>query len=200
MYTEKNIKAVKIGYIIMSIALCILGATLIVKPQLSMEAICYAVGIVMVLYGILKVIGYFSRDLYRLAFQFDLALGLLTAVVGIIMILHPIETSSIILLALGIIILAEGLFKIQMAIDARHFGLSKWWLIALAAIITSIFSLMLIFSPFDAARVILIFAGIALIVQGILNLLVAIYALKVVKHQKRDFIDVTYEYKEDRMK
>ena len=200
MYTEKNIKAVKIGYIIMSIALCILGATLIVKPQLSMEAICYAVGIVMVLYGILKVIGYFSRDLYRLAFQFDLALGLLTAVVGIIMILHPIETSSIILLALGIIILAEWLFKIQMAIDARHFGLSKWWLIALAAIITSIFSLMLIFSPFDAARVILIFAGIALIFQGILNLLVAIYALKVVKHQKRDFIDVTYEYKEDRMK
>ncbi|MGM9974474.1 MAG: HdeD family acid-resistance protein [Clostridiaceae bacterium] len=200
MYTEKNIKAVKIGYIIMSIALCILGATLIVKPQLSMEAICYAVGIVMVLYGILKVIGYFSRDLYRLAFQFDLALGLLTAVVGIIMILHPIETSSIILLALGIIILAEGLFKIQMAIDARHFGLSKWWLIALAAIITSIFSLMLIFSPFDAARVILIFAGIALIFQGILNLLVAIYALKVVKHQKPDFIDVTYEYKEDRMK
>ena len=31
----------------------------------------------MLLFGFIKMIGYFSKDLYRLAFQFDLASGIL---------------------------------------------------------------------------------------------------------------------------
>ena len=41
------------------------------------------------MYGAEKIIGYFSRDMYRLAFQFDLALGIFVAIIGVILLLRP---------------------------------------------------------------------------------------------------------------
>ena len=38
----------------------------------------------LIVYGLIKILGYFSRDIYCLAFQFDLAFGVLLAAVGII--------------------------------------------------------------------------------------------------------------------
>ena len=36
----------------------------------------------LIVYGLIKILGYFSRDIYCLAFQFDLAFGVLLAAVG----------------------------------------------------------------------------------------------------------------------
>ena len=30
---------------------------------------------------------------------------------------------------LGILVLVDGLFRIQLAVDAREFGISQWWLL-----------------------------------------------------------------------
>ena len=30
---------------------------------------------------------------------------------------------------MGILVLADGLFRIQLAVDAREFGISQWWLL-----------------------------------------------------------------------
>ena len=44
-----------------------------------------------------------------------------------------------------IYILTDGLFKIQIAVDARRFGLRRWWLILTEAILAAILGLVLIF-------------------------------------------------------
>lgn len=53
-------------------------------PEMSQMTICISSGIALIAYGIIKVIGYFSNDLYCLAFQCDLACGLFLIVLGII--------------------------------------------------------------------------------------------------------------------
>ena len=53
--------------------LCALGILLVALPDFSAELFCRILGIIMLLFGLIKMIGYFSKDLYRLAFQFDLA-------------------------------------------------------------------------------------------------------------------------------
>ncbi len=40
----------------------------------------------LIIYGVTKLSGYFAKDLFQLAFQFDLALGIVSIVLGIIII------------------------------------------------------------------------------------------------------------------
>ena len=66
-------RAAKVGYIVMSALFCVLGAVLLIWPDVSVRWIGRLLGIGMLIFGAVKLVGYFSRDLFRLAFQYDLA-------------------------------------------------------------------------------------------------------------------------------
>ena len=82
----KQLKIVKNIYIIMSLLFCVLGIFLMARPQSSVKMLCVLMGIMLILYGAIKISGYFTRDAFCLAFQFDLAFGILLMAVGVIMI------------------------------------------------------------------------------------------------------------------
>ena len=88
------IKIAKTGYIVLSVAFCVLGILLMFFPAFSAELACNILGVAMIAFGGIKIIGYFSKDLYRLAFQFDLAIGLLFAVMGILVLVYPTQTMA----------------------------------------------------------------------------------------------------------
>ena len=135
----KQLKLAKNGYIIMSVLFMVLGACLIIWPDCSMAVFCTAVGIMLIVYGLIKILGYFSRDIYCLAFQFDLAFGVLLAAVGIIIIVR------------------------------RN---------------------VVVIRPFETAEIMMILVGVSVLFEGILNLCVAIYTVKIIKNQKQDIIDM----------
>ena len=68
--------------------------------------------------------------------------------------------------------------------------LTEWWLIGVTALLTVLFGLLLVVNPFGSAVLLLRFMGITLLCEGILNLCVAGYAVKVVKKAKPDIIDI----------
>jgi len=74
MRSTAPMRTAKIGYIAVSALLCILGIMLIVIPSFSINLLGNICGILMLLFGAVKLTGYFSKDLYRLAFQYDLPL------------------------------------------------------------------------------------------------------------------------------
>ncbi len=188
----RSIQTAKTGYLIVSAALCVLGVLLMVFPGISARALCYILGGILTVYGIIKMVGYFSRDLYRLAFQYDLASGSLITALGVIMLLVPDGVISVTHTVIGILILADGLFKIQIAIDARRFGVGKWWLITIFAILTGIAGLLLILHPFAGAEAAVILLGAALLAEGILSFSVALCAVKIIRHQQPDVIEISY--------
>ena len=59
-------RTAKIGYIIISTALCVLGVLLIAVPDFSVSMLGIVCGITLIVFGCVKLTGYFSRDLYRL--------------------------------------------------------------------------------------------------------------------------------------
>jgi uncharacterized membrane protein HdeD (DUF308 family) len=179
----------KIGYIIISVAFCLAGLLLIMLPNPSITVIGNFCGIAMMTFGIIKLVGYFSKDLYRLAFQYDFQFGILLFVLGAIVMLKPNNVINFLCISLGISILADGLFKIQIAIDARKFGIEAWWLIFTLAFIAGIIGLVLIFRPAESTRVLLILFGVALLAEGLLNLCVAISTVKIIKNQMPDVIE-----------
>ena len=52
----------KIGYIVVSAALLLLGLLIILLPDISMQIIGILLGTTMILFGCIKLIGYFSKD------------------------------------------------------------------------------------------------------------------------------------------
>lgn len=192
MYWNRRIQAAKIGYLAMSILLCALGCILIAVPDFSLVLFCRLVGILMILFGFIKIIGYCSRDLYRLAFQYDLALGLLLMALGVLFIVRVNAIIPIICTILGICVFIDALLKIQISIDSKAFGISLWWLILSAAVVTGAAGFMLILRPWESAKVVMILLGIALITEGLLNLITVLAVVKLIRRQQPTIIDTEY--------
>ena len=181
----------KAGYIVMSLVFCGAGVLFITKPELSAVAISRALGAAMILFGLIKLVGYFSKDLFRLAFQYDLGFGLLLIALGILVLAKPAGVLDFIFIALGIAILTDGLFKVQIAVDSKRFGIPTWWLTLTLAMVTGVVGLVLVFRPWDSVRLLTALLGAALLAEGILNLCVAVSTVKIVGHQRPDVIEAT---------
>jgi len=186
MRSIKTIQAAKTGYIALSAALTGVGLMLILKPQLSIALTGAIVGALMIAFGIIKLIGYFSKDLYRLAFQFDLAFGILLIALGVLLLVKPVGAMSMLCVIMGIEIVADGLFKVQTAVDARRFGLSTWWLIFVLAVITGAAGIAVAVHPSESALTLTSLTGAALMTEGLMNLCVGLCAVKIVSHQRMD--------------
>ena len=170
----KQLKLVKNIYIVMSLLFCVLGIFLMARPKSSVKMLC-------VLMGIMLILGYFSRDIYCLAFQFDLAFGILLMAVGVILIARKNFAVDLIFSVFGILILADALFKIQMSVDAKRFGLALWWQILLIALVTGVIGVLVFIRPFEAAAMMMVLVGFSILLEGILNLWVGILTIKIIK-------------------
>lgn len=191
-------KIAKYGYILVSIIFCAVGIAMILFPAPSVMVIGNFFGISMLAFGCVKLVGYFSKDLFRLAFQYDLEFGILLLILGVITLIKPGNVMNFICISLGICILTDSLFKVKIAFEARGFGVKAWWLTLALSILAGIAGLLLVLRPAEAMQAMMILLGISLLAEGILNLSVAISLVKIVKNQMPDVVEADYyEIKED---
>ena len=188
MNSSGTLKIARNGYIVMAVIFCALGIFLMADPQGAMKTICVLSGILFIADGVIKIIGYFSRDFYCLAFQFDMGFGILMIAMGVLILVRREAILRLIFVIFGLLILADALLRIQMAVEAKKFGLNLWWGILLIAIVTGVFGMLLLIDPAGGARLSVIFAGIAFLLEGLLKLCVVIYTVKL-----RGDGDVVYE-------
>ena len=192
MRSGKTIWAAKTAYIALSALLCALGLLLILKPAISLGLTGTIVGGVMIAFGAVKLMGYFSKDLYQLAFQFDLAFGILLIALGVLILVRPVRAMAMLCVILGIEIIADGLFKVQMALDARRFGLYTWWLILAMAVLTGAAGAVIAVHPSESALTLTAMTGAALTTQGLMNLCVALCAVKVTACRRTDIVEARF--------
>lgn len=186
MQSIQSVTTAKTGYIAMSTALCVLGMAMMLFPMRMAPLIAAMLGVCMILFGLIKLVGYFSKDLFRLTFQYDLAYGILLIAMGIILLAkigNPLVSISIIH---GVYVLSDSLLKVQIAVDAKHFGIRLWWLILGAAILAGTLGFMLVLRPFEGARPLVILSGATLLAEGILNLITVLTTVRIIRHQLPD--------------
>ena len=118
-----------------------------------------------------------------MAFQYDLAIGILLIALGAILILRTRIMTSLICVLLGIYTLADALLKIQISVDSKTFGIRQWWLILAVAIITGVVGFLLVFRPSENARIVMILLGLALLMEGALNFITVLTSVKINHHQ-----------------
>ena len=195
MRSVAPMRVAKTGYIAVSILLAVLGIVLIAWTTFSVNALGVICGILLILFGGVKLVGYFSKDLYRLAFQYDMPFGILLIILGIIMLIHPGNLASFICVVFGLSVLISSLFNIQTALDAKKFGINQWWLIFALSVIAAVWGLILVFRPSEAADVMAVLLGITLLFESAVNICTVVTSVKIVKNQHPDvYVEEDYYF------
>lgn len=188
MRSMTPMKIAKYGYIVISAVFVLAGLVMMLYPDPSQSFIGIFFGISLLVFGVIKLIGYFSRDLFRLAFQYDLQFGILLCLLGIITLIRHREAVAFLCAAYGICIVADSLFKVRIALDARAFGIRQWWVTLVLAILTGLMGLLITLSPLAAAQALTVLLGISFVCEGLMNLGVALSMVKIVDNQQPDVI------------
>ncbi|MBR1689711.1 MAG: hypothetical protein IJ713_02925 [Oscillibacter sp.] len=157
------------GYLVMAGIFCLAGVIQLLLTPMAPTFLVAGTGVVLSAYGVIKIIGYFSRDLYCLAFQYDLASGLFLIVLGVLLLsllssaaqLMPYLTPG-----LGLLLALDSLLSVQMSADARRFGLETWPVVLAASLTAFGFGLLLLAASFRESWNDRLFAGLALIAEG----------------------------------
>ncbi len=173
-----GIKGIKNMYSILTACLIIAGLLLLVMPGIALNAVCVIFGIYLIIYGVVKIAGYFAKDVYQLAFQFDLALGIVAAIVGIVFVCRTSRIVQILSTCIGIVMLIDATLKIQTSLDSKRFGISSWWLMMLMAVVVAVLGIMLILMPGETTRVMIRLIGLNLCLDGVLNLIIVVNTVK----------------------
>ena len=188
MSSIKMMRAAKAGYMVLAALFCIMGGTMLFCPGLTLDMISWGVGVIFAAFGIIRIIGFYSRDPYALVFQYDPVMGVVAIALGAVLMLHRNLAVNVLGLVLGVEIIADNLFKIQTALDARRFGLHTWWLMLLLAVIAVIAGALLLLCPFEGIRVWVQVMGFSLVSQGVISFCMALCAIRIPPRRMTDVI------------
>ena len=160
---KKSLKTYKTWAIVLAVVTMVLGLVMVFWPGISAVAICYLMGAVCIAAGIYEIIRYFDLGLIGVLFRYDLFLGIMSVLAGVLLLLHPNGALVILPVILGFYIILASVFSIQISTEARHFGFSGWWGALLLGIAGAVLGVLMIFDPFKGAKALMIFTGISLL-------------------------------------
>jgi uncharacterized membrane protein HdeD (DUF308 family) len=74
----------------------IMGLIMLLNPQFILDAVNYIVGIFVLIYGVIYIVRFLSKNTFNTLSKFSLLAGLLCIVFGVYILLNPTLLSSII--------------------------------------------------------------------------------------------------------
>ena len=175
------LKKAKAGYLVISILYIVLGICLVAFPDKSLETICLVIGIIALAAGIYKVISSLLQKSRRFSANLDLISGIFSIAAGAILIARPSFITNLFPVIIGIVVIIDSAFKLQTAFELRADRSKHWWSVLLVAAVGLVFGFLLVFNPFEANRIALIFVGISIIIDGIENLWTVFFVKSLVR-------------------
>lgn len=155
------------------------GLAMLIFREIPTNVETIILSVLCILVGGAKILGYFSNDLYRLAFQFDLAIGLFLAIIGVLTLIvgskDPLGTVRL----FGIYIFIDGLLKLQTAFDAKKFGIARWLVILLTAILMVGVGIVGLLASYLEQISQLIVLDVSLMLDGLVNIWITAYTVRI---------------------
>ena len=154
---------------ISSILIAIVGLVLLLMPSLTNKIIVFGIAVVLLLYGVYRIIRYVTtRDAAAAAMNnHDLAIGMVCAAVGLFMFFNISFVIGILPFLFGLLLIYGGARSIQTAFDVKRFHGMYWVLHLIIGIVFVIAGIAAIRDPFSTAQVLTRFVGVCFLVLGI---------------------------------
>lgn len=172
---EVIMKFLKQNSVNLLISLCelIIGILLLIDPTGFSNGIIIAFGAACLAFGIVQIVFYWKKPLAEAISRFYLMKGLISISVGLFCICFShwfLETFKLLSFLYGILLLISGFYKVQWSIDLLRQKEKRWWLAAVSAGLSILFSLIIIGNPFSTVTVTWIFSGVVLIAEAIIDI------------------------------
>lgn len=174
----RKLEIARSGYTVMSGMFYLSAGVYLLYPEVPPLAACWFGGISLVAYGIIKIIGYFSEDLFCLAFRYDLAFGTLLLAVGTLLLIRRATAFAYLPAGIGWLALLDSVLKIQMSEEAKKFGLERWNTISALAVATGVLGTVLIIKSAARSDTVRILPALVLTLVGAMNHCVIQFAVK----------------------
>lgn len=166
----KVIDNLKKSFIITAVITIILGIILVIFPEAVGAVICYVLGGLLLIGGIVLIVKYFSCKSVTSLFSITLIGGIIIAVVGIYIIFKHETVLALVPFLFGILAVLDGLINVQRSILLSKSGLKTWWISLMFSLIAIILGVVMVLNPFSTAIIVFRFIGICLIFNGIMDL------------------------------
>lgn len=150
-----------------SLLFLLLGIIMLVIPGSISNIICYFIGSVIIIYGIINVVSYSKIVEKNSLSKVLLIIAIACILFGMFILARPKTFASIIPFVAGIFMLIESISKLKEAIILKNNNFSKWWMVLLFFIELFVFSIILIVNPFSAIEITIRFIGLIFIVNSL---------------------------------
>ena len=162
------LKQLKWNLILLAVIFIALGIVLILWPGATMKTICYLLAAMLLAIGVVSLINYLRKDISGIIYRYDLVVGLCAILVKVD------KLTDLIPAVLGFLVTMSGIMKMQNSVDMLRLGHGTWHVAFAMAIVNIVAGIVLLMNPFEAAQILIMCLGIALVYSGITDLYVTI--------------------------
>ena len=156
---------------ITSLMLVAFGIMLIIKSEATIITISYIIGGILVALGVLAVIKFIQGTNKENKNELDIVYGVVTVILGVLIITHPQAIASIIPLVLGVAIIISSSTKLQYAFELKANNNSLWKATMIVSIISTLCGVLLLFNPFKGAVIFTHLVGGFIIAYAVLDII-----------------------------
>lgn len=164
----------KNSYVFVAVAYVVFGLSLLIRPDTSVNAICYALGAICLIYSIATLIKYFLTDKKKLFIEPDFILPIIMTIVGLIIIFRHDLIISVIHIVAGIVFIVSGIVKLQDCFNVRKNDFAKWWIVLVFAGVAVVLGAMMLFDIFGGGTLLIRMIGLFFTIDGLLSIASAV--------------------------
>jgi uncharacterized membrane protein HdeD (DUF308 family) len=167
---EAEVKAATSGWWLLLLVgvLCVVaGVIILFKPSDSLATLAVIVGILLLIDGIIELVASLLRETPNRGMV--ALFGVITAIVGVLLIRHPVGGATFVALLIALWLIAVGVIRVATAFDEpEHRG---WY--ALLGLVEMVAGIVIVANPDIGYATLAILVGISFILNGIATALLA---------------------------
>ncbi len=159
--------------IIMFLSEILVGILLLINPAGFTLLIIRMLGVIFTITGVLNIVKYIKTEPLEAMYEQSLVKGLGSSLLGVFCIVRAewfVITFPVITMLYGLVVFITGLKKVQWTFDLLRIKRGNWFIVALSAILSILFGIIIINNPFSSTAILWQFTGIVFIVEAIFDI------------------------------
>ena len=169
-----------------SIAYLIIGFILLIKPGTALVTIVHILALLAVVMGVVSLVTYF-KDKYSVG-NGGVIKGIVYFFIAAFLYFGAGFIISIVPFILGLLIVISGIVKLQEALDMMKYRADGSVTVLVIAILSLVLGILILINPFGTAELLFRIIGIALIYNGVSDLLTVFYFSRKTRYEKSTFL------------
>ena len=167
-----------------AIALVVLGVLLIFESEATIVTISYIIGGVLVAIGVLALLKFYKAIKENDDTGMDAIYGIISVILGIIVISNPKAVASIIPIVVGLLIILNSGTKLQFSMELKKNNNDLWKSTMVLSLVSTLCGVLLIFNPFKGAAFLTKLIGLLILLYAVLDIISTIAIKNTVKKIK----------------